>query len=623
MFLREDVHMDFRKEVKERMLVGDGAMGTLLYSYGIDQCYEEINCTNPDKIESIHRAYLEAGADILQTNTYGANFNKLKRYGLEEEVSRINRQGVILAKQAAKGKAFIFGTIGAQRNLRKSDLSMEEIKRGFREQLYSLLMENPDGLLLETYYDFEELETVLQIAKKETGLPIIANVSMHELGNLQNGFHLNEAFQKLEHLGADVVGVNCRLGPHHMIRALEEVELLTQAPIAIYPNASLPDYVDGRLVYKAEPQYFGTSGLELRKQGATIIGGCCGTTPLHIQALKKEIGTLTPIKEKITKARHIEVMEVNVKKQALALHERAKTERTILVELDPPKKLGIETFMAGAEALKKAGVDSITLADNSLASPRISNSTVANLLKTELGVNPMVHITCRDRNLIGLQSHLMGLHTVGLEEVLVITGDPSKIGDFPGATSVYDLSSFDLISLVKQFNEGYSYSGQSLGKRANFKIAAAFNPNVKYLDKAVQRMEKKIACGAQSFLTQPIYSVEQIEEVYEATKHLETPIFVGIMPLTSTRNAEFIHNEIPGIKLPDSVRRAMASAGDDPIKSRIEAISIARELVDAAKERFKGIYLITPFLRYEMTLELTKHIKNHDLKQTSEVGGHE
>ncbi|MFB7641289.1 bifunctional homocysteine S-methyltransferase/methylenetetrahydrofolate reductase [Peribacillus butanolivorans] len=615
--------MDFRKELKERMLVGEGAMGTLLYSYGIDQCYEELNCTNPDQIESIHRAYLEAGADILQSNTYGANFNKLKRHGLEDEVSRINRQGVILAKKAAKGNAFVFGTIGAQRSIRKSDLSMEEIKRGFREQLYSLLIENPDGILLETFYDLEELETVLQIAKKETELPIIANVSMHELGNLQNGIHLNEAFQKLEQLGADVVGVNCRLGPHHMIRALEEVTLPKHAAIAIYPNASLPDYVDGRLVYKAVPEYFGSSALELRKRGATIVGGCCGTTPLHIQSVKNAIGSLVPVEEKMTKAREIEIIEVNHRELELPLHEQAKTERTILVELDPPKKLGIEGFMAGAEALKNAGVDSITLADNSLASPRISNEALANLLKNQLDVNPMVHITCRDRNLIGLQSHLMGLQTVGLNEILIITGDPSKIGDFPGATSVYDLSSFDLISMVKQFNEGLSYSGQSLGQRANFKIAAAFNPNVKYLNKAVQRMEKKIACGAQSFLTQPIYSVDQIEEVYEATKHIDTPIFVGIMPLTSTRNAEFIHNEIPGIKLPDNVRRAMALAGDDPIKSRMEGVNIARELVDAAREKFKGIYLITPFLRYEMTAELTKYIREVDSKQTSEVAVHE
>ena len=611
--------MDFRKELKERILIGDGAMGTLLYSRGIDRCYEELNCTEPDQIEAIHRAYLDAGADILQSNTYGANFFKLKRYGLEDEVSQINRQGIAIAKKVAKGNAFVFGTIGATRNIRKSDLSIEEIKRGFREQLYSLLIENPDGLLFETYYDIEELETVLQIARHETNIPIITNVTLHELGNLQNGVKLNEAFRRLEQLGADVVGLNCRLGPHHMIRAFESVQLPEHAALSAYPNASLPDYVDGRLVYEADPEYFGSSAIELREQGVSIIGGCCGTTPPHIKAMKATVGHLAPILEKKMKHDQIERIEVREYDDTQALYKKAQVERTILVELDPPKKLGIEGFMQGASALKQAGVDTITLADNSLASPRISNAALGTILKSQLDLNPLIHITCRDRNLIGLQSHLMGLQTIGLDEILVVTGDPSKIGDFPGATSVYDLSSFDLISLVRQFNEGLSYSGQSLGQKTNFKIAAAFNPNVKYLDRAVTRMEKKIECGAHSFLTQPVYSPSQIEDVYEATKHLDTPIFMGIMPLTSTKNAEFIHNEVPGIKLPENVRRAMAAAGNDPVQAQREGVAIARELVDVAMDKFKGIYLITPFLRYEMTAELTRYIRTNDQSLTSEV----
>jgi len=623
LFLGKGAHMEFRKELKQRILIGEGAMGTLLYSRGIDNCYEELNCTEPDQIEAIHRTYFDAGADILQSNTYGANFHKLKRYGLEDQVSQINRQGIAIAKKVAQGKAFVFGTIGASRSIRKSDLSLEEIKRSFREQLYSLLLESPDGLLFETYYDLEELETVLKIARQETDIPIITNVTLHELGNLQNGVQLNEAFKRLEQLGSDVVGLNCRLGPHHMIRALESVQLPSNAALAAYPNASLPEYVDGRLVYDAAPEYFGSSALQLRDQGASVIGGCCGTTPQHITAMKAAVGDLAPIVEKKMPATKVETIEVREQDRTPALYEKAKTERTILVELDPPKKLGIEEFMKGSKALKEAGVDTITLADNSLASPRISNAALGMLIKSQLDLNPLVHITCRDRNLIGLQSHLMGLQTLGLNEVLVITGDPSKIGDFPGATSVYDLSSFDLISLVKQFNEGLSYSGQSLGQKTNFKIAAAFNPNVKYLDRAVQRMEKKIECGAHSFLTQPIYSTSQIEEVYEATKHLETPIFVGIMPLTSTRNAEFIHNEVPGIKLPDHVRRAMAAAGNDPIQAQKEGVAIARELVDAAMDKFKGIYLITPFLRYEMTAELTRYIRTLDQTKTSEVAAYE
>ncbi|MGG0739119.1 bifunctional homocysteine S-methyltransferase/methylenetetrahydrofolate reductase [Niallia taxi] len=612
--------MNFRDELQKRILIGDGAMGTLLYSNGIDNCYEELNITHPDRIETIHSAYLEAGADILQSNTYGANYYKLKRYGLEEEVSTINRKGIAIARKAANGKAFVFGTIGASRSFRKSDLDLDEIKRSFREQLYSQLIENPDGLILETYYDLEELEMVLKIARNETDLPIIANVSLHETSYLQEGIHLNEALLRLEALGADAVGVNCHLGPHHMIRSLEEVPLPKKAFLSVYPNASsLPEYVDGRFVYEAVPDYFGYSAVNLRNQGARIIGGCCGTTPNHIAAVKKALGNIAPIKEKKIIKRKVEVIEAAVKETKKGLYEKAKLERTILVELDPPKKLGIKEFMKGAKALHKAGVDSITLADNSLASPRISNVALGTILKKEIGSEPLMHITCRDRNMIGLQSHLMGLQTLGLNEVLVVTGDPSKIGDFPGATSVYDLSSFDLISLVKQFNEGLSYSGQSLGQRTNFKIAAAFNPNIRHLHKAVERMEKKIACGAQSFLTQPVFSTSQIEDVYEATKHLHTPIFMGIMPLTSTRNAEFIHNEVPGIKLPDTVRKAMTSAGNDPIKARAEGIAIAKELIDAAAERFKGMYLITPFLRFELTEELSKYIREVDNKRVVEL----
>ncbi len=612
--------MDFRRELKERILIGDGAMGTLLYSRGIDNCYEELNCTEPDQIEAIHRAYLEAGADILQSNTYGANFHKLKRYGLEDEVSQINRQGIAIAKKVAKDKAFVFGTIGSTRNIRKSDISLEDIKRSFREQLYSLLIENPDGLLFETYYDLEELETVLQIARHETNIPIITNVTLHELGNLQNGVQLNEAFQRLEQLGADVVGLNCRLGPHHMIRAFESIPIPEHAALSAYPNASLPDYVDGRLVYETNPEYFGSSAIKLREQGISVIGGCCGTTPLHIKAMKDAVGHMKPIVEKRMQQAQVERIEIHEQHDSQnAFYKKAQEERTILVELDPPKKLGIEAFMHGASALKQAGVDTITLADNSLASPRISNEAMGMLLKSQLELNPLIHITCRDRNLIGLQSHLMGLQTIGLDEVLVVTGDPSKIGDFPGATSVYDLSSFDLISLIQQFNEGISYTGQSLGQKTNFKIAAAFNPNVKYLDKAVNRLEKKIECGAHSFLTQPVYSTSQIEEVYEATKHLDAPVFIGIMPLTSTKNAEFIHNEVPGIKLPEHVRRVMAAAGSDPVQAQKEGIAIARELVDAAMDKFKGIYLITPFLRYEMTAELTRYIRTIDQSKTAEV----
>ena len=614
--------MNFREEIQKRILIGEGAMGTLLYTTGVDQCYEELNLINPQLVKGIHQAYVQAGTEIIQSNTYGANHFKLKRYGLEDQVSSINREGIKIARSAAAENSFVFGTIGATRNLRNSDITIEEIKRSFREQLFSLLIENPDGILLETYYDFEEIEAVLQIARKETSLPIIANVTLQEIAYLQNGMHLSDALFRLEDLGADVVGVNCRLGPHHTIRSLEEVPLLKHAFLSAYPNASLPEYSDGKLKYEENPEYFGKSALALREQGVRIIGGCCGTTPAHIEEVSKALVDRTSVNEKKVKLRKIEVVEAEPETKQEALYETAKKKRTILVELDPPKKLPIELYMKGARALTEAGADSITLADNSLASPRISNMALGSMLKAE-GINPLVHLTCRDHNLIGLQSHLMGLSTLDLNEILVITGDPSKVGDFPGATSVYDVSSFELIKLIKQYNEGLSFSGKPLGKKTNFNVAAAFNPNVKYLHKAVERMEKKIQHGADSFLTQPIYSVHQVEEIYQAIKHLDTPIFLGIMPLTSYRNAEFLHHEVPGIKLPDHVLRAMEKAGNDRLQAEREGIAIAKELVEAAMERFNGIYLMTPFLRYEITVELTNFIRTIDAKQKEEVTVHE
>jgi methionine synthase I (cobalamin-dependent)/5,10-methylenetetrahydrofolate reductase len=597
------------QDLKERILIADGAMGTLLYSHGVDRCFEELNLSKPEDILHIHEAYIAAGAEVIQTNTYGANYVKLARYGLEDEVPAINRAAVRLAKQAAENKAYVLGTIGGLRSINKSAVSIEEVKRTFREQLFVLLNEDVDGLLLETYYDLEELETVLAIARKETDKPIIAHVSLHEIGVLQDGTPLAEALERLEQLGADVVGLNCRLGPYHMIRSLEEVPLPNRAFLSAYPNASLPDYRDGRLVYETNTDYFKETALAFREQGVRLIGGCCGTTPKHIEAMANALTNRTPIKEKVVKQRHVPIsIQTNEPNAAPPLQDIVRKRRSVIVELDPPKKLGIAKFLEGAKALKEANIDALTLADNSLATPRISNMALGSIVKQQLGIRPLIHITCRDRNLIGLQSHLMGLHTLGITDVLAITGDPSKIGDFPGATSVYDLSSFDLIRLIRQFNEGLSYSGKPLGQKTSFSIAAAFNPNVRHLDKAVERLEKKIQCGAHYFITQPLYSERQIEEVYEATKHLETPIYIGIMPLVSARNADFLHHEVPGITLSEEIRSRMAACANDPVQSAREGIAIAKSLIDAAFDLFNGIYLITPFLRYEMTVELVRYI---------------
>ncbi|MGY4714093.1 bifunctional homocysteine S-methyltransferase/methylenetetrahydrofolate reductase [Bacillus amyloliquefaciens] len=607
--------MGLLQDLEERILIGDGAMGTLLYSYGIDRCFEELNVSKPEEIKRIHKAYVEAGADIIQTNTYGANFIKLSRYGLEDETKKINQEAVRIARASSDG-AYVLGTMGGIRTFNKNAYSLEEIKRSFREQLYLLLHEEPDGLLLETYYDLEEAREVLKIARKETELPIMLNVSMHEQGVLQDGTPLREALRSIADLGADIAGINCRLGPYHMIEALTEVPILRDAYLSVYPNSSLPSLEEGRLVYDTDDAYFRESAVQFRTQGARIIGGCCGTTPNHIRAMAEAVRGLSPVTDKEVKIRREEeIISVSSERTEPGLNEIAAKKRSIIVELDPPKKLNFEKFLQAAAELKETGIEALTLADNSLATPRISNAACGSLLKERLDIRSLVHITCRDRNIIGLQSHLMGLDTLGLTDILAITGDPSKIGDFPGATSVYDLTSFDLIRLIKQFNEGISLSGKPLGKKTNFSVAGAFNPNVRHLDKAVKRLEKKIECGADYFVSQPVYSEQQLIDIHQETKHLKTPVYIGIMPLTSSRNAEFIHHEIPGIKLSDSIREKMALAGEDKRKQKAEGLAIAKSLLDTACELFNGIYLITPFLRSDLTSELAAYIKQKDEKR--------
>ncbi|MGD7048452.1 bifunctional homocysteine S-methyltransferase/methylenetetrahydrofolate reductase [Rossellomorea marisflavi] len=591
--------------LSENILIADGAVGTLLYSYGVDRCFEELNLSHPEEIINVHKQYIDAGADIIQTNTYGANYAKLSRYGLQDQVKEINEAAVRLAKKAAGQGTYILGTIGGIRAINQH-ISIEEVKRGFREQLYCLLLEGVDGILLETYYDFEELKTVLQIVKKETNLPVIAQVSMHETGVLQNGMDIKDALGELELLGADIVGINCRMGPFHMVKSLEGVPLPKSSFLSVYPNASLPNYEEGRFYYAAEPDYFGDISNELRLQGARIIGGCCGTTPAHIKAVKERLISREPIKEKKVKTQElIKLKDPHIQKNLL--HRKVKEKKTLIVELDPPKHLDTGLFFQGAKALKEEGIDAITLADNPLASPRVSNDAMGTLVQQKFGLDPLVHITCRDRNLIGLQSHLMGLHTLGIHNILAITGDPAKIGDFPGAASVYDLSSIELIELIKQNNDGLSFSGKSLRQRTNFSVGAAFNPNFRHLDASAKRLEKKQHAGADYFISQPVFSCEHLVQIAEATSHLQAPLFIGIMPLISSRNAEFLHHEVPGIKVPDEARKLMKEAEGDPLQSRAVGMEIAKELVETAMELFNGLYIITPFMRYDMSIELIRH----------------
>ncbi len=617
----ENQKMRLTDFLKDRIVIGDGAMATQLYGMGVPVgvCYEELCLSKPDIVSSVHRSYVDAGALLIETNTFGAHREGLLRYGLEDQLEQINRAAVRIAREAAQvADAYVAGTIGAVTGARRNLAPPIDLKRAYAEQAFALLEEEPDAILLETFLDLGELRTALQVVRKLTDKPIMAQLALLDLSVTRDGEPVAEAFRVLFDEGADIIGLNCRFGPADMQRVLKVVHVPDHAMISVYPNAGLLSMTDGEYTYPSEPDYFAEAALEFRTLGVRIIGGCCGTTPEHVAAMARAVGNLPPLvaPEKKDQLRPrvmsagatIKNLENSLSDISVpeSVHQKVLHTHTVIVELDPPKDLSYDKFMRGAKELQDAGADAVTLADNSLAMTRMSNMALGALMKQQ-GVEPLLHISCRDRNLIGQQSHLMGLHALGISQILVVTGDPSRFGDLPGATSVFDVSSFDMIRMVKQLNQGISFSGKLLDAPAGFVVGAAFNPHVRHFDKAIKRLERKVEAGADFIMTQPIYDPAFFKILRDATKHLSVPLFVGVMPLLSQRNAEFLHNEVPGISLTDEVRQRMACY--QGAKAREEGIAIARELLDVAMEHFRGIYLITPLLRYEMTAELSRYVK--------------
>ncbi|HEY2492626.1 MAG TPA: bifunctional homocysteine S-methyltransferase/methylenetetrahydrofolate reductase [Paenibacillus sp.] len=611
---------DLRQAWENNVLIGDGAMGTYLYNLGfpVGISYEELNLTSPEVIADVHRRYVAAGAQILETNTFSANYDKLSKYGLESKVEEINRAGVRIARSVVGDNGYVVGAIGSIRGGKRTNVSASELKYYFEQHTHALLMEGVDGLLLETFYDVEELVLALSIVRKMSDLPTICQFAVEDVARTLDGYTMPEAFQIVHDAGADVIGFNCRTGPNGIMRAVETLGGQLTVPISVFPNAGIPDYVDGEYRYAATPEYFGQMAVRFADLGVRIIGGCCGTTPEHIAHIAEALTDYVPAPIDRTSVFKSHVSPVIIDEQPNVsgdqgnlgsepnIVDHVKSRHTVIIELDPPRDLDINKFMRGAEALKKAGADALTLADNSLAVTRMSNMALGHLIYDRIGLRPLIHIACRDRNLIGTQSHLMGFDALGIDHVLAVTGDPARFGDLPGSSSVYDLTSFEIIRMIKQLNDGIAFSGKPLKQKANFVVGAAFNPNVKYLDKAVQRLEKKIAAGADYIMTQPVYDPKLIASIKEATAHLSIPIFLGIMPLASGRNAEYLHNEVPGIQLSDEVRSRMA--GLEGEEGRAMGITIAKELLDEAMKHFNGIYIMTPFMFYEMSVELMEHV---------------
>ncbi len=611
---------DLRTVLNREIIVGDGAMGTFLYQLGfpVNTSYEELNITSPDVISDVHGQYLNAGSRLLETNTFSANDYKLARFGLESKVEEINRAGVRIAKAAAGPEHYVVGAVGSICGGKRLNISKLELSRNYEQQIDALLSEGVDGILCETFYSLDEMRIALHSVRKYSDIPVICQFAVDQVGRTQDGFLVAEAFSTLRNEGADILGFNCHSGPQGIMSVMEQLDGPLSVPLSVYPNAGLADYVDGHYVYGASPEYFGECATSFADLGTRLIGGCCGTTPDHIAAISKALNNVQPpplasIEALSTESIHVVEQTANEGGRGNGRHasepnivDLVKERHTVIVELDPPRDLDITRFMQGAHALKKAGTDALTLADNSLAVTRMSNMALGHLVSIETGLRPLIHIACRDRNLIGTQSHMMGFDALGIDHVLAVTGDPARFGDLPGASSVYDMTSFEIIRMIKQLNDGVAFSGKPLKQKANFVVGAAFNPNVKHLGKAVQRLEKKIASGADYIMTQPVYDPELITAIAKETRHLEVPIFIGIMPLASGRNAEYLHNEVPGIQLSDEVRARMS--GLEGPEGRAMGVSIAKELLDTAMEHFNGIYLMTPFMFYEMTAELTSYV---------------
>lgn len=604
--------LDLKEALLSRLLIGDGAMSTYLYQQGIPAgvCPEECSLTHPEWVTDVHRRYREAGATLIQTNTYGANRERLARYGIESKTTRINREAARLAREGAADEAYVLGSIGSILAGRVLHYSETDYRDMYEEQATALLYAGVDGIILETFIDLQELVLALETVRPLTTVPLLCNLALVEVGRTRDGYLLSEAFQVLKEKGADGVGLNCRLGPLEIERALKQAHVPAGVTLAAYPNAGRLGLLNGEYQYKSTPEYFAERAGFLREQGVSVLGGCCGTTPAHIQAIAQAMAGLEPLPrinpDQPEQGEPLDPIHVQPRTRPTVV-DRVKEETTVIVEFDSPKDLDIRGYLYGAEQLHRAGADAITLADNSMATTRMSNMALGAIMKERTGAEPLVHLTCRDRNLLGQQSHLMGLHALGIDQILVVTGDPTRIGDLPGASSIYDVNSFDLIRMVKQLNEGVSFSGKPLKQKARFVVGAAFSPNVAKLETAVRRLEKKVEAGADFIMTQPVYDKESLHRVKEATRHIPIPLFIGIMPLTGHRNALFLHHELPGVKIPDVVMQRMA--GKKGEEGRREGVRIARELLDEAVELFRGIYLITPFHYWEMTAELTRHIR--------------
>ena len=600
----------------DRILVVDGAMGTMLYAKGvyINRCYDELNLSSPDLVREIHSEYIRAGADIIETNTFGATAHKLQQYGLEGNLHEINALAAKLAREAAGDRAYVAGAIGplGLRIEPYGPTSFDEARDLFKAQAIGLLEGGVDLFCLETFSDVSQIHQAIIAVRELCDLPIIAQMTIMTDGNTMFGTTPELFTERLDNWGADVIGLNCGVGPAIILSALEKMREVTKKKLSAQPNAGLPRDVQGRQFYMCSPEYMSKFAKRFIQSGAKFIGGCCGTTPAHIKLISDSVRAASPRAQRVAFSAGASVSAEAPDIHVVPPEERSAWGRKIAlgefvtsVEVLPPKGVDAKKTLDSIRLLKDAGVDGVNIPDGARAQSRMSAIATAVLVEQQIGIESVLHYCCRDRNLLGMMSDLLGAAALGLRNILVITGDPPKMGPYPDATAVFDIDSIGLTNMVNKLNHGLDLGNNPIGEPTAFCIGVGVNPGAINLDEEIKRFEWKVEAGAQYAITQPVFDTGQLRDFLKRIEHVRIPIIAGIWPLVSYRNAEFLHNEVPGVRVTPSIMDRMRAASTISKEAgREEGLKIARESLLEVRDEIQGVQVSAPFGNVKYALEV-------------------
>jgi len=602
----------------DHVYVFDGAVGTRLYDKGvyINRSYDELNLTAPDLVREVHEEYIKAGADIIETNSFGATRHKLQPYGLESKIKEINIAAARIAREAAGEKTFVAGAIGPL-GLRIEPFgptSFDEAKEMFKEQAEGLIEGGVDLFILETFSELSVIEQAIRAVREISDLPIIAQMTIQMDGNTTFGTSPEAFTKRLDELDVDVIGLNCGMGPNHVLTALEKMRPLTSKKLSAQPNAGLPRDVQGRQFYMGSPEYMAEFSRRFVQAGAKFVGGCCGTTPTHIKLMSESIRSVSP-RVSVSTIRSEPATVAELKPEDVSVvpaEERSKWGRKIArgefvtsVEVLPPKGCDAQKTLDSIRLLKDAGVDGVNIPDGPRAQTRMSAQATAVLVEREIGIEAVLHYCCRDRNLLGMMSDLLGAAALGLHNLLIITGDPPKMGPYPDATAVFDIDAIGLTNMVNKLNHGLDIGNNPIGKPTAFSIGVGVNPGAVNLDEEIRRFEWKVEAGAEYAITQPVFDTEQLRSFLKKIEHVKIPIVAGIWPLISYRNAEFMHNEVPGVNVTSEILERMRIASDKSKEhARDEGIAIARDSLLEVRDIIAGVQVSAPFGNVKYALQV-------------------